>query len=134
AGPAPPGVERSLLRGVLEVRPGEPPPPPGASRGAGAAARAQPAGPRPGPSPGVEDHHSGDREIEPHGLPADGGPHARQAQLREPGRPGPPDAGAARKGGRGVIRIDLQGESLVLLPERALLWERTATLIVADAH
>jgi DNA ligase-associated metallophosphoesterase len=33
-----------------------------------------------------------------------------------------------------VIRIDLQGESLVLLPERALLWERTGTLIVADAH
>jgi DNA ligase-associated metallophosphoesterase len=33
-----------------------------------------------------------------------------------------------------VIRIDLQGESLVLLPERALLWERTGTLVVADAH
>lgn len=33
-----------------------------------------------------------------------------------------------------MIRVDLQGESLVLLPERALLWERTATLIVADAH
>jgi len=33
-----------------------------------------------------------------------------------------------------VIRIDLQGESLVLLPERALLWERTGTLIVADVH
>ena len=34
----------------------------------------------------------------------------------------------------GTIRIDLQGESLVLLPERALFWERTGTLIVADAH
>ena len=33
-----------------------------------------------------------------------------------------------------MIRIDLQGESLVLLPERALLWERTGTLIVADVH
>ncbi len=33
-----------------------------------------------------------------------------------------------------MIRIDLQGEPLELLPERALLWERTATLIVADAH
>jgi DNA ligase-associated metallophosphoesterase len=33
-----------------------------------------------------------------------------------------------------VIRVDLQGETLALLPERALLWERTATLIVADAH
>jgi len=33
-----------------------------------------------------------------------------------------------------VIRVELQGESLVLLPERALLWERTGTLIVADAH
>lgn len=33
-----------------------------------------------------------------------------------------------------MIRVDLQGESLLLLPERALLWERTATLVVADAH
>lgn len=33
-----------------------------------------------------------------------------------------------------MIRVDLQGESLCLLPEKALLWERTATLIVADAH
>lgn len=33
-----------------------------------------------------------------------------------------------------MIRVDLQGETLLLLPERALLWERTATLIVADAH
>lgn len=33
-----------------------------------------------------------------------------------------------------MIRVDLQGESLLLLPERALLWERTGTLIVADAH
>lgn len=33
-----------------------------------------------------------------------------------------------------MIRVELQGETLALLPERALLWERTATLIVADAH
>jgi uncharacterized protein len=33
-----------------------------------------------------------------------------------------------------LIRTELHGESLVLLPERALLWERTGTLIVADAH
>jgi uncharacterized protein len=33
-----------------------------------------------------------------------------------------------------VICVDLQGESLLLLSERALLWERTATLVVADAH
>ncbi len=33
-----------------------------------------------------------------------------------------------------MIRVDLQGESLLLLPERALLWERTGTLVVADAH
>lgn len=33
-----------------------------------------------------------------------------------------------------MIRLDLQGESLLLLPERALLWERTGTLVVADAH
>jgi DNA ligase-associated metallophosphoesterase len=33
-----------------------------------------------------------------------------------------------------TIRVDLQGEPLVLLPERALLWERAGTLIVADAH
>jgi DNA ligase-associated metallophosphoesterase len=33
-----------------------------------------------------------------------------------------------------VIQVDLQGESLLLLPERALLWERTGTLVVADAH
>jgi DNA ligase-associated metallophosphoesterase len=33
-----------------------------------------------------------------------------------------------------TVRVDLQGESLLLLPERALLWERTGTLIVADAH
>jgi DNA ligase-associated metallophosphoesterase len=34
----------------------------------------------------------------------------------------------------GEIRVDLLGESLVLLPERAAFWERAATLIVADAH
>ena len=32
------------------------------------------------------------------------------------------------------LRIELSGEAVVLLPERALLWERTATLIAADAH
>lgn len=34
----------------------------------------------------------------------------------------------------GDLRIDLAGESAVLLPERALFWERTSSLIVADAH
>ncbi|HYG62842.1 MAG TPA: DEAD/DEAH box helicase, partial [Thermoanaerobaculia bacterium] len=34
----------------------------------------------------------------------------------------------------GDVRIDIAGEPLVLLPERALLWERRATLVVADAH
>jgi DNA ligase-associated metallophosphoesterase len=33
-----------------------------------------------------------------------------------------------------MIRTVLQGESVCLLPERALFWERTSTLIVADAH
>jgi DNA ligase-associated metallophosphoesterase len=33
-----------------------------------------------------------------------------------------------------VIRVELRGEALLLLPERALLWERTGTLVVADAH
>jgi DNA ligase-associated metallophosphoesterase len=33
-----------------------------------------------------------------------------------------------------VIRVELQGELLTLLAERALLWERTGTLVVADAH
>ena len=33
-----------------------------------------------------------------------------------------------------MIRADVQGESLLLLPERALLWERTGTLVAADAH
>lgn len=32
------------------------------------------------------------------------------------------------------LRIDLQGESVVLLPERAIFWEREETLIVADVH
>jgi DNA ligase-associated metallophosphoesterase len=32
------------------------------------------------------------------------------------------------------MNVELQGESLTLLPERALLWERTSTLIVADIH
>ncbi|MFL6196304.1 MAG: ligase-associated DNA damage response endonuclease PdeM [Thermoanaerobaculia bacterium] len=30
--------------------------------------------------------------------------------------------------------MELRGETLLLLPERALFWERAATLIVADAH
>jgi DNA ligase-associated metallophosphoesterase len=33
-----------------------------------------------------------------------------------------------------VICVELAGESVVLLAERALLWERAATLIVADVH
>ncbi|HSG41500.1 MAG TPA: ligase-associated DNA damage response endonuclease PdeM [Thermoanaerobaculia bacterium] len=32
------------------------------------------------------------------------------------------------------FRVDVQGESLQLLPERALYWERTGTLIAADVH
>lgn len=32
------------------------------------------------------------------------------------------------------MNVEIQGESLTLLPERALLWERTSTLIVADVH
>lgn len=32
------------------------------------------------------------------------------------------------------MNVEIQGESLTLLPERALLWQRTGTLIVADAH
>ncbi len=33
-----------------------------------------------------------------------------------------------------MIRAEVQGEPLVLLPERALFWERTGTLIAADVH
>lgn len=33
-----------------------------------------------------------------------------------------------------MTRVEVRGEPLVLLPERALLWERTATLIAADVH
>lgn len=33
-----------------------------------------------------------------------------------------------------MIRVELRGETLLPLPERALFWERAATLIVADAH
>ncbi|HEV2844592.1 MAG TPA: ligase-associated DNA damage response endonuclease PdeM [Thermoanaerobaculia bacterium] len=33
-----------------------------------------------------------------------------------------------------MTRVEVQGESLLLLPERALLWERTGTLIAADVH
>lgn len=32
------------------------------------------------------------------------------------------------------VSLDLAGESMVLLPERALFWERLATLLVADVH
>ena len=34
----------------------------------------------------------------------------------------------------GDTRLDLQGESLVLMPERAVFWQRRSTLIVADVH
>ncbi len=34
----------------------------------------------------------------------------------------------------GDLRIDLAGQSLVLLPERAVLWERESALLVADVH
>jgi uncharacterized protein len=33
-----------------------------------------------------------------------------------------------------MTRVEVQGEPLVLLPERALFWERNATLIAADVH
>ena len=32
------------------------------------------------------------------------------------------------------VRVEVAGESLQLLPERAAYWERTGTLLVADAH
>lgn len=34
----------------------------------------------------------------------------------------------------GTVAIELEGERLRLLPERALSWERARTLLVADAH
>lgn len=33
-----------------------------------------------------------------------------------------------------MTRVEVCGESLLLLPERALLWEGTATLVAADVH
>jgi DNA ligase-associated metallophosphoesterase len=33
-----------------------------------------------------------------------------------------------------MTRVEVQGESLLLLPERALFWESTGTLIAADVH
>ncbi len=36
--------------------------------------------------------------------------------------------------GAGDARVEVRGESLLLLPERAVLWERAATLLVADPH
>lgn len=36
--------------------------------------------------------------------------------------------------GEGAVRLWLQGESLVLLPERALYWEERSALLIADAH
>lgn len=36
--------------------------------------------------------------------------------------------------GTGGLRAEVAGEALVLLPERALLWERERTLVVADVH
>lgn len=32
------------------------------------------------------------------------------------------------------LRTDLAGEAVILLPERALLWERSGTLVAADVH
>ena len=34
----------------------------------------------------------------------------------------------------GDLEIDLQGEKLLLLPERALYWSRRRTLVIADLH
>ena len=31
-------------------------------------------------------------------------------------------------------RIDVAGQELILMPERAAFWERTQTLFIADAH
>ena len=36
--------------------------------------------------------------------------------------------------GRGDARVEVAGEALRLLPERAAYWERARTLLVADAH
>lgn len=36
--------------------------------------------------------------------------------------------------GPGDLRVEVAGEALVLLPERALFWERELALVVADAH
>jgi DNA ligase-associated metallophosphoesterase len=34
----------------------------------------------------------------------------------------------------GAVSIDVESESVVLLPERAVYWQRAATLLVADPH
>ncbi len=84
------------------------------------------------------------------GVPAHGGAHPRDVLQRKGRRPRGTDARRARsRGGRDgrsagpagaqeapltVIEIDIAGEAIALLPERALLWPRERTLFVADAH
>ncbi len=93
----------------------------------------------------------GSRASDAARLPAAGGPRARAGHLGEAGRSHPPHVGAARaRGGpdsllarhpwrlpeRRVseIVLTLAGEEVRLLPERALFWQRTCTLVVADVH
>ena len=44
------------------------------------------------------------------------------------------DTRAAERAVRGDARVEIRGEELTLLPERAAVWVRTATLLVADPH
>ena len=52
--------------------------------------------------------------------------------MRNAGLPGSRATG--HDSGRGDARVDIAGEALRLLPERAAYWERARTLLVADAH
>lgn len=44
------------------------------------------------------------------------------------------EAAAVQSGPAGDLQIDAGGERLTLLPEKAVWWARTATLLVADVH
>ncbi len=93
----------------------------------------------------------GGRAADAARLPAAGGPGAGAGDLGEAGRPDPPygrparacrgqDPLRARRARRlserrvSEIVLTLAGEEVRLLPERALFWPRTCTLVVADVH
>src|SRR5690606_21641716 len=129
-----PGFERTLLRCVPATRSRESPGLAGSPGGARATTREQPHRSNARAPFHLEGGADSPSEYAPLRLPAPRRSDPREGVHRVARRPRPADAAHPRTGCgmRSTAVVRVAGETLRLLPERAILWEETQTLLLAD--